>query len=333
MVGGKVLFAFVKFNFYSWRISMLQITKYLILGLFFNQAIAKSPQIAITQIVAHPSLDQIRQGVLDELVDQGLIESDLSDIIYQNAQGNITIAAQIAQRFATLKPKIIVAIATPSAQTMLKAVKNTFLPVVFGAVTDPVDAGLVSRLHNHQGFITGTIDLPSPKDQVLLIKKMLPKLHTIGLIYNPAEKNSQKQINAIKEVAADFGIKVEEAVVFKTADVAQATLYLTDKVEAILLPNDNTAISALETIIKIATKGKVPVFASDPESVKNGAVAAVANDQYQVGRETGLIVANILKGQDIKNIDVQVIAANKTYFKEKMIKKFGLTLPLSSERK
>ena len=312
---------------------MLQIFKYLILGLFFTQAFAKSPQIAITQIVAHPSLDQIRQGILDELIEQGLIQSDLSDIVYQNAQGNIIIAAQIAQRFAALSPKVIVAIATPSAQTMLKAVKDTSVTIVFGAVTDPIDAGLVARLQDHKGRITGTIDLPLPKAQLALVKKILPNLRKIGLIYNPSEKNSQKQVKAIKEVATNFDIEVEEVSAFKTADVAQATSYLTDKVEAILLPNDNTAISALETIIKIATKGGIPVFASDPESVKSGAVAAVANDQYQVGRETGVIVAHILKGKNVKEIDVQVVKASKPYFNEKTLKDFGLNTPESNKEK
>lgn len=310
---------------------MLQIFKYLILFFFFNQAVAKEPQIAITQIVAHPSLDQIRQGILDELIDQKLIQKDLSDVIYQNAQGNITIAAQIAQRFVALKPKVIVAITTPSAQTMMKAAKDALIPIVFGAVTDPLDAGLVPRLKDHKGWITGTVDLPLPKTQLSFIKKILPNGRKIGLVYNPSEKNSQKQVKAIKEVATTFGIEVEEASAFKTADVAQATSYLTDKVEAILLPNDNTVISALETIIKIAKKSGIPVFASDPESVKSGAVAAVANDQYQVGRKTGMMVANILKGQDIKEIDVQIIAAGKSYINEKALKDLGLNPP-SSEK-
>lgn len=302
---------------------MLRLFKYLILALFFNQTFAKSPQIAITQIIAHPSLDQIRCGILDELIEQQLIQKDLSDIVYQNAQGNIIISAQIAQRFVALQPKVIIAIATPSAQTVLKAAKDSSIPIVFGAVTDPIDAGLVSHLQNHQGNITGTVDLPLPKVQLTLIKKMLPNLCNIGLIYNPAEKNSQKQVKAMIESAKDFGIGVEVAVAFKTADVAQATSYLTDKVDAILLPNDNTAISALETILKVAKKKGIPVFASDPESVKNGAVAAVANDQYLIGRETGALVAHILKGQDVRKLEVQVITASKYYFNETALKHFG----------
>ncbi len=310
---------------------MLQVFKYFVLLFFFSQAIAKSPQVAITQIIAHPSLDQIRQGILDELIEQELIQKDLSDVIYQNAQGNITIAVQIAQRYVALKPKVIVAITTPSAQVMLKAAKDTLIPIVFGAVTDPLDAGLVTCLKGHKGFITGTVDLSLPEAQLSLIKQFLPTVHKIGLLYNSSEKNSQKQVKAIKEGAKNFGIEIEEASVFKTADVAQATSYLTGKVEAILLPNDNTVISALKTIIKIAKKRGIPVFASDPESVKSGAVAAVANNQYQIGRETGEIVAHILKGQNIKEIDVRIIDASKPYINERALKEFGLNAPLSNK--
>jgi putative ABC transport system substrate-binding protein len=307
---------------------MLQIFKYLSLSLFFTQAFAQAPQVAITQIVAHPSLDKIRQGILDELIEQNLIQKDLSDIVYQNAQGNIIIAAQIAQRFVALRPKVIVAITTPSAQTMLKATKDTLIPIVFGAVTDPVGAGLITQLQNHKERITGTIDLPSPKAQLSLVKKMLPALRKIGLIYNPSEINSQKQVKAIKEVVSTFGVEIEEAPAFKTADVAQATSYLVGKVEAILLLNDNTTISALKTVIKSATKGGVPVFASDPESVKGGALAAIANDQYEVGRKTGSIVATILKGKDIKKIDIQIVNASKHYFNDKALKHFDLKNPM-----
>ncbi len=305
---------------------MLHIFKVLILSLFFSQAFAK-PQVAITQIVAHPSLDQIRQGILDELIDQKLIQKSLKDVIYQNAQGNITIAAQIAQRFVALDSKVIVAITTPSAQTIAKAVKDTSIPVVFGGVTDPIGAGLVPQLQGHKIRMTGTIDLPSPQDQIALIQKILPKIQKIGVIYNPSETNSQKQVQGIKDIAAKSGLIIEETTAFKTADVAQATAHLVGKVEAILLPNDNTAIAALETIIKTATKGHIPVFASDPESVKNGALAAVANDQYQVGRETGKIVAALLKGEDIQEIDIKVIKASKYYFNKKAFKHFKLTYP------
>lgn len=305
---------------------MSHIFKFLILSLFFSQAFAK-PQVAITQIVAHPSLDQIRQGILDELIDQKLIQKDLTDVIYQNAQGNITIAAQIAQRFVALDSSVIVAITTPSAQTLAKAIKDTSIPVVFGGVTDPIGAGLVPKLQGHKTRITGTIDLPSPQDQISLIQKILPKVQKIGIIYNPSETNSQKQVQGIKEIAAKSSLIVEEAPAFKTADIAQATAYLVKKVDVILLPNDNTAIAALETIIKTATKGHIPVFASDPESVKNGALAAVANDQYQVGRETGKMIATILKGQDIRKMDIKIIKASKSYFNKKAFKHFKFTYP------
>lgn len=281
----------------------------------------KQAKIAITQIIKHPSLDLIAQGVIAELKENGYDEANISQ---DNAQGDIPTAVQIAQKIASESPDIVIAISTPSAQTMQKVLQGTKTALVFGAVTDPLGAKLVKNLEKPEGFITGTVDLPSPEDQVKLMQEMVPSLKTVGLIYNPSEPNSVFQLNQLKKVLEQKGLKFVEAPASKTSTVQTAATYLSDKVEAMFIPNDNTVASALQSLLRVAMEARIPLFASDPESVKEGALAGLANDQEKVGRETGKIVVRILNGEAPGSISVETVKISKVYINKETRKKLGL---------
>lgn len=285
----------------------------------------KIPLLALTQIVQHPSLDEIRRGILDELSQQGFQDGKTFRVIYDNAQGSPVTATQIAKKFASLSPDVIVAITTPSAQTVLAATRGLHIPIVFGAVTDPVSAKLVKSLKDTGGLITGTTDLPPCKAQIDLIQKSVPHIKTLGTLYNPGEANNVFQIGLLKIAAHTAGITVIEKTVTRASEVSSATQALMGKVEAILLLNDNTVISAFESLLAVTNEFKVPVFTSDPDSVKRGAVAAVANDQYDVGRRTGALVARVLRGESPRTIAVTAVHVEKLYFNSKASKKMGMS--------
>lgn len=286
--------------------------------------------VALTQIVEHPSLNAIRKGILDELAHQGFQKDKNLTVTYDSAQGSIAVAAQIAQRFVSLNPDVIVAITTPSAQTMVSAVKGTDIPIVFGAVTDPLSAKITTSLEKPTHNVTGTIDLPPAIQQLEMIREVLPSLQTLGILYNPGEANSMLQVVHMKKAAQAMGLKVILASATKTADVATAAKSLISKVEALLLPNDNTVVSALESVLKAAHR-RLPVFASDPDSVQKGALAALANDQYGVGRETGKIVALVLRGRPVQDIPIQNIQITKRYVNQRVSQELGLPVRAHEE--
>ncbi|MBL0941333.1 MAG: ABC transporter substrate-binding protein [Alphaproteobacteria bacterium] len=311
------------FSFYGLYISIL---------VFFIGSISQGQNlpnktIAITQIAQHPSLDLIRQGIIDELKDQGYHKDKNLQIYYENAHGNITSATQIAQKFIGIHPDVIIAITTPSAQTIFKANQASKIPMVFSAVTDPLGAGLVTRLDKPSGFVTGIIDFPPIKQQLLFIKKIMPDIKRIGVIYNPGEINAVKQIQAFEKHAQAFGLLIIKSPASKTSDVFSATQYLIHEVDAIYVANDNTIVSALEAILKVTFEYKIPLFASDGESVTRGALFALANNQYQVGRDTGKQVIKILQGS--LPADLPVLASNKTelYFNERSAKMCMIKIP------
>lgn len=261
-----------------------------------------APVVAITQIAPHPSLDAIRQGIMDEIKEQ----HPNAEFIFENAQGNIATATQIAQKFSGGNPTVIVPITTPSAQSVYAAVHTRNIPVIFSAISDPVAAKLVPAMDQPGDGITGVADVPPIDKQIKLIQEILPNIKTLGIIYNPGEANSVAIAEQLQQLLEPYKINLVKAAISNTMDVASATQSLVGKVEAIYIGNDNTVVSALETVLKVSLQNKIPVFSSDPESVQRGCLAAAALGQYKIGRQTGKMVNRFLKGTSIKDLPVEV---------------------------
>lgn len=250
--------------------------------------------IAITQIVEHPALDSVRKGVIDELAAKGYLEPDTLKISYESAQGNPTTASQIARKFIGEEPDVVVAIATPSAQTMAAASKT--VPIVFSAVTDPVGAKLVSNLEKPGKNITGTTDMLPIDEHLKLVKQIVPTATRLGTIYNPGEANSVTLVEMVKSAGDAHGLAVTAVAANKTSEVLSAAKSLVGKVDVIYLVTDNTVISAVEAVIKVGEQNKLPVIAADTDTVTRGAIAALGFDYYDVGRQTGELVVQIFSG-------------------------------------
>lgn len=263
--------------------------------------------VAITQIVPHPSLDRIRQGIEKE------IKANFGDSViikFQSAQGNATVATQIAQNFIGSNVDVLVTITTPSSQAAL-SVENNNIPLVFVGVTDPLAAKLINSDGTLKNNITGVSDAPDIKAQVKLVAESLPKGSVIGIIYNPGETNSYVHVERLEDCLNENGFKLIKVPAYCTGDVLQASQNVVSNVDAIMLTNDNTVISALDVILKIAEVKKVPVFCSDPESVKRGCKACVAPDQYEMGIEAGKMVVEILNGEKVSNLKVVNMPSKK----------------------
>lgn len=293
----------------------------------FSSLIIAAPadkHVAITQIVEHPALDSVRQGVKDVLAEAGWKDGENLKWNYQSAQGAPATATQIAKKFAGEDPDVIVAIATPSAQAVVASARNS--KIVFSAVTDPVGAKLVTNWESPGKNVTGVSDLTPIYKHLELIKEARSTVERLGVIYNPGESNSVTLVTLVKRLAPMLKMEIVEAVAPKSADVQTAARSLLGKVDAIYLPTDNTVISALEGIIKVAQQAKVPVFAGDTDSVKRGAAAALGFNYYDVGRQTGQMVVDILNGKEPGEIPVQGVDKTELFVNPAAAKSMGLML-------
>ncbi|HEY9120061.1 MAG TPA: ABC transporter substrate-binding protein [Marinobacter sp.] len=280
--------------------------------------------VAITQIVEHPALDAVYQGVRDELEEQGYKDGKNLRILHESAQGNSAIASQIARKFVGERPDVIVAIATPSAQTMAAAARKT--PVVFSAVTDPVGAKLVKSLTAPGANITGVTDMLPIESHLDMLERAVPDAKRIGTVYNPGEANSVALIDMLEKRMQARGMELVRAAATKTSEVLGAARSLVGKADAIYLTTDNTVISAVEAVISVGERAGIPVFAADTATVGRGAVAALGFDYYDHGRQTGAMVARILEGANPGDMDVESVDTLELFVNPAAAERMGITL-------
>jgi len=286
-----------------------------------NQPMIK---LGLTQFVEHPALDSVRQGIVDGLKASGFEQGKNLQIDVQHAHGDMNNTVSIAQKFAGDQTDMVVAIATPSAQAAAKTI--TDIPVVFSTVTDPISAQLVRSLEQPDKNVTGTSDRVSMEQQLQLIRTFLPALKKLGVIYTTSEVNAQVQVDELEKAASEAGVEVFKAGISSLSEVQLAAQSLVGQVEAFLIPVDNTVVSSFEAVLGPAEKARIPVFASDVDTVKRGAVATYGIDYYKMGKQTGEMAARILKGQAISQTPVEVSRETDLYVNETAASRFGLTL-------
>ncbi len=287
-------------------------------------AAAQQKSVAVTAIVEHPALDSVRDGVKDALAKAGFEEGKNLKWQYQSAQGNTGTAAQIARKFVGDKPDAIVAIATPSAQAVVAATKQ--IPVVYSAVTDPVAAQLVPSMAASGSNVTGVSDVLELDKQIDLIVKVVPNAKRVGMVYNPGEANSMVVVEALRAQLPKRGMSLVEAAAPRSVDVGSAARSLIGKVDVIYTNTDNNVVSAYESLVKVGNDAKIPLVASDTDSVKRGAIAAVGIDYRKLGEQTGNMVARILKGEQPGTIASETSSNLDLFVNPGAAKKQGVTL-------
>jgi len=246
------------------------------------------PKVGIIQAADHEALILSREGVIESLKKSGFIPERNLDVKVESAQSTPALASQIAQKFVGNGCDVLVAIGTMPTQAALQAAQGSGVPVIYASVTDPKSAKL-------QGNITGVSDYIDPEIQFAAFKEIMPTLKKIGVIYNPGEQNSEALIKPQLAAAKKLGLEIVFVSAPKTSDVYAAALSLKGKVDAIFIDNDNTVLSAFDSVIKAGREIKIPVFVSDTDLVEKGALAAMGPNQQRVGFMAGEMVATLLK--------------------------------------
>ena len=253
--------------------------------------------VGINQFAEHGSLDNCREGFIAGLAEEGIVEGDNLTVQYDNAQADTGTASIISEGFVSQKVDLICSIATISAQSAFNAASGTDIPVVYTAVSDPVAAGLAKEDGSGTGNITGSSDILPVSAQLEMIRTMMPEAKKIGILYTTSETNSVSTIATYKELAGQYGFEIVATGINTIADVDMAAADLVNKVDCICNLTDNTVVQALQTVIAKATAAGIPVFGSEIEQVKVGCVASMGIDYFELGKQTGIMAAKILKGE------------------------------------
>ena len=284
--------------------------------------------IGISQFAEHGSLDNCREGFIQGLEEEGLVEGENLKIKVSNADSDTGTAAQIADTFVADKVDLICAIATPSAQAAYNSARNTDIPVVYTAVTNPEEAQLADDQGMPVGAVTGTSDQLPVEAQLAMIREILPDAKTIGILYTTSEANSAYSITQYEKHAEEYGFTLETAGVTNTSEVSMAAASLLDKVDCLTNLTDNTVVSALPTVLDQANEKNIPVFGSEIEQVKRGCLAAEGLDYVNLGIETGKMAAQILKGEaKAEDMKYELLTDSSLYINQAVADNLGITVP------
>lgn len=282
-------------------------------------------RIGISQFITHQSLDATREGFVDELAKQGYVEGKNIEIDLQNAQGEQRNLKTISQQLAE-SSDVVLAIATPSAQSLANTTQTT--PVIFSAITDPVGAKLVESREHPGGNVTGTSDQSSDaiSTQINLIKKVLPKAKTIGILYTQSEPNSVVQKDEAKRLLEEKGFSVVEKTILDSNNVKAAAESLMAEVDMVFVPTDNIISSTMETVKQVSIKHKVPVFGGSTEMIAVGGLYNYGTNYEELGRQTARMLIRVLKGEKPENIAVELPEKLELHTNKEMADALGIDI-------
>lgn len=291
--------------------------------LFLNRVNNKVSQtVGIIEPMVHVAVSDITKGITTEL---NSVWGEQFNVIVKNANGDKTVIPQIIAQFKDAGVQIYVPIFTGTAQTVKSSVKNE--PIVFAAVTDPVAVELLTNPASPEGNITGVSDLWPIEAEMELIKRMMPQIRSIGIVFDPNDPSSSVTMPLIRESALKNGIYLLEKPVNSPTGVAESLPILNGKVDALFTANDTTVTQSFTALVTFAIQNKIPLFAGDYSSVQRGAIAAVGQNYYDVGREVGRLVRNVSVGVPLSSLAVRYTKGGDIYLNVDAAKKMGLAIP------
>ena len=280
-------------------------------------------RIGIVQPVDHPSLNRSRDSMVEELERLGM--GDRIEITMQNANGDMSLLQSIMQNLIGERVDMIVAIATPAAQAALSSTSD--IPIVFAAVSNPVEAGLVKDPSKPEGNVTGVSNSIPVEDIIELSKVLTPDVKTYGFLYNSSEINSAASIDNTKEYCDREGIPYREVSITSTADIQQAVSSLVGQVDALFTPNDNMVASAMATYSQVATEAGIPIYVGADSMVADGGLATVGIDYNLLGEQTGRMIARIIDGESIGENPVETVSEYANVINVGIADKLGVRIP------
>ena len=281
-------------------------------------------KIGILQFVTHDALDEIERGIEDGLAEAGYEGSNV-ELTVLNAEADQSKIQTMSKKLVDDGNDVVIGIATPAAQGLASATSD--IPVIMGAISDPVGAKLVKNLDKPEGNVTGVSNHVPHAQTVELIQTITPDAKTIGILYASSEDNSVSQVKEFTQYAEEAGLTVVEYAVPSTNEITTTMSVMTGKVDAIFVPQDNTIASAFPTVVTAANAAKIPVYSSVDAMVKQGSIASVAQSQYDLGLETAKIAVKILAGKKVSEVPVKVVDTGVPTVNLKAAKELGITIP------
>ena len=281
--------------------------------------------IGISQFIQHDALDSAREGFIEGLKEKGFEEGKNIKFDYKNAQGDVSIAKTISDQFVTSKVDMIFAIATPNVQAAYNSTKD--IPIVFTAVTDPVETEVAKGWESSETNVTGTSDMVSIDNQLDLLSSLVPDIKTLGVIYCSSEVNSVIQVNSLKDAVKDRDIEIKEVSVTNVSEINQNLSSVLGSIDALYVPTDNTIASAYDLVGNLCINKNIPILCAEEAGVSKGGLCSIGIDYFKLGKEAGYKAAEVLQGTNPSDIAITTMADMDITINTAVAEKLNITIP------
>lgn len=258
--------------------------------------------IGVSKYVSHQALDSIEDGLQD-----GMTEAGYENIIFdfQNANGDISKANVIAQKFKADRVDLAIGIATPTSQSLAHELTET--PVVFSAVTDPIEADLVETFDHGLRNVTGVSDMTPVKAQIALLQE-ITEIQSLGLVYDSEDTLAVRYANMVQEGCNDLGIEFIDSAVTDSTEVKQAAQSISSDIDGFYVSKDDTILSAHSDLVDEALNAGIPIMSIDIASAEGlDVMLAWETDYYKIGKATASMADKILKGASPADLPIGIM--------------------------
>ena len=290
--------------------------------------LARTWQLSMLSFVETPTTEEVEKGVLDGLREAGLVESRDYVIGRLNAQGDMATVNSLVDVVVTRNSDLLIAITTPVLQASLSRAGRR--PIVFSLVANPLLAGAGRSNEDHLPHVTGVFVVSPFDDMMSVLRQCLPEIKVVGTLFAPSEVNSVFYKDLLLQAAKQVGIEVVLIGVNTSSDVADAALALCSRnIDAVCQISDNLTSSTFVAIAEAANRFKLPVFTFNTTQAEQGAAVVVARDYYDGGRQSGLLAARVMRGEDPATIPFQPIRTTRVVVNLRAAAVSGLRIPPS----
>ena len=288
----------------------------------------KTVTVGILQTMSHPALDQINKGVVKGLAENGYKVGKNLKIKQLNAEADQSNLKSMSEKLIAGNANLTVGIATPAAMS-LAAAANGKTPVVIAGVTDPASSGVINSEKKPGANVTGTSGESPLAKQLAVVQAIKPNAKQVGIIYSPSDHGGTYNAKKFAKLAAAKGLKAKLYTISNSNDVEQTAQQMVHECDVVYAPQDNLVASSMKTLASVANDAKVPVVPAADTMVKDGGTVTYAISQFDLGKLTGKMAANVLKGKKTSTYAIEKVTKGAYVINQKEVKALGLKLPAS----
>lgn len=260
--------------------------------------------IGIFQFNDSTHLNDVRNGFIQAMEDNGFINGKNIRFLIKNGKGDIPEVQRIALEFVRDEVDMIVPFSTPCVRAALHATRQ--IPILFSSVANPFLAGAGISAEDHLSNVTGVSSAGPIKQSLALIKDIIPHARRIGTLWTPSEINSNYYLEVARDSAAELGLDIVAVPIANSSEILlSAHVLINEKIDVIYQISDNTINDSFEAVGLAAAENSIPLFGGFLSSTQLGACASMGWDFFDMGYRTGKIALQIKNGEKPSDIPFQ----------------------------